>query len=99
VAFAQLPVGAIVNGTVLVVHGGIDTKVTLEKLRTAPRAEYVVNACNFSDQEGGGRSLMGRHPMMIQKMATIKARDALLHPINGARAQTPKIRITRALTG
>ena len=44
VAFAQLPVGAIVNGTVLVVHGGIDTKVTLEKLRTAPRAEYAHQA-------------------------------------------------------
>ena len=69
VCFAQLPIGVIVNSALLVLHGGVDERVTLEKLRSAPRSEYVVNACNFSDPAGGGRSLMARHPMMIEKMA------------------------------
>ena len=84
-AFSQLPIGVVVNGAILVVHGGIDNKVTLESMRAAPRADYVVNACNFSDPAGGGRSLMARHPMMMKKMDEIRKRDEQFHPINGAR--------------
>ena len=42
VAFAQLPVGVVVNSAVLVVHAGIDSRVSLELLQSAPRSEYAL---------------------------------------------------------
>ena len=79
VAFTHLPIGAILNGAVLVVHGGIDNELELEKLREAPRAEYVVNV---SGGTGGQKRLI--HPAMRARMAEIEARDKRQRPINSA---------------
>lgn len=39
--FAQLPIATVVNEKVLVLHGGVDEIMTMEKLMAAPRAQYV----------------------------------------------------------
>ena len=41
--FAWLPLGTIVNGKVLVVHGGVDDDLTLAGLEAAPRSEYQIS--------------------------------------------------------
>lgn len=78
-AFTHLPIGAILNGAILVVHGGIDDELELDKLREAPRAEYVVNV---SGGCGGQKRLI--HPAMRARMAEIEARDKRQRPINSA---------------
>jgi hypothetical protein len=39
--FSQLPIATVVNEKVLVLHGGVDEIMTMEKLMAAPRAQYV----------------------------------------------------------
>ena len=79
-AFSWLPIGCIINGAVLVMHGGIDSEVTLDKLRTAPRAQYVVNNSNY----GPGTKPGLVHPAMRHKMEALRKQQALMHPINSA---------------
>lgn len=64
--FAVLPIATVANGAVLVLHGGVDSKVTMESLRAAPRSQYVVNATNAGQKPG----LV--HPAMREKMAAIR---------------------------
>ncbi|KOO29326.1 serine threonine-protein phosphatase 5 [Chrysochromulina tobinii] len=39
--FTRLPLATVLNGAVLVLHGGVDSNFTLEQLRDADRAAYV----------------------------------------------------------
>ena len=62
-AFAQLPVAVIVNSAVLVLHGGIDDRVTLQKLRSAPRG------IERSTIERTTRAQIGRVTALLRKRA------------------------------
>ena len=78
--FGQLPIATVVNEKVLVLHGGIDEKVTIEKLNAAPRSQYVVNATNYAMP--GKKVLI--HPMQREKIAGIIKQQELMWPINAA---------------
>jgi len=59
-AFEQLPLGAVLNGKVLVLHGGIDDEMSVADLEGAPRTKYVVNAA--SSGGGGGGAAAAHSP-------------------------------------
>ena len=82
--FAQLPIAHIVNKAILVVHGGIDSKVTLDALRSAPRSEYTPSTLltAFGGGRGGKPGLI--HPAMRDKVAAMMAKEQLVHPIHAA---------------
>ena len=90
--FTRLPLATVLNGAVLVVHGGVDSNFTLEQLRDADRAAYVaiVNSGSakrkrFARPEGAKR---GTH---IEQTAQIEALAKANYPINAALWNDPGI--------
>ena len=79
VAFGHLPIATVINGAVCVVHGGVDAKVSLADVRTIPRSEYQTYAGQMGNP-GGKPGLV--HPAMRDKIAAIRKRAELMHPIN-----------------
>ena len=75
--FAWLPLGTVVNGKVLVVHGGVDDDLTLATLEAAPRNEYVISEGLRNNTRRG--SLM--HPAMLAQQAAQNEREERIRPI------------------
>ncbi|KAL1522313.1 hypothetical protein AB1Y20_017305 [Prymnesium parvum] len=87
-AFEWLPLATVINGKVLVLHGGVDDRLTLPRLADAPREQYIMLPSTkqhpqFPDVAVAHRPPSQRGDWLDQQNAQARAeREARLRPIN-----------------
>eukprot|EP00900_Chrysochromulina_parva_P001661 jgi/Chrpa1/11496/Chrysochromulina_OHIO_Genome00020651-RA len=84
--FTRLPLATVLNGAVLVLHGGVDSNFTLEQLRDADRAAYVaiVNSGSAKRKRFARPAEGAKRRTHIERAAQIEAQAKANYPINAA---------------